>query len=245
MMADIWALTLGIVRGVAIVVAAWWVGGYLRSLALAWLEPRVAPTWRGILSQFVRFLPLVVVMQTVLEGVGIPATSYIAGVGAVGLAIALSLRDSLSNAASGAILLSTTPFHVGDTVTVGGVQGKVVRVGFITTELLADDGRVITLTNDRVFASNIERHGANGKVRVEVPARLPATLLDATLLERLRAGLDDHECEVSVVEVDTTQGTRLTIRKWCVPAEAAATREALALKVSACLRELLPTPVPT
>lgn len=241
MMADLWILILGLVRGLLLLGAAWWVGGYLRGLALAWLEPRVAPTWRGILSQAVRFLPVLMVMQTVLEGVGIPAASYIAGLGAVGLAIALSLRDSLSNAASGAILLSTTPFHVGDTVTVGGVHGKVLRVGFITTELLADDGRVVTLTNDRVFASNIERHGASGRVRVEVPVRLPAAALDAEFLERLRAGLGDADCEVAVLEIDATQGSRLAVRKWCAAAEAGATREALALRVSARLREFVTT----
>ncbi len=230
-MADLWDLILGIVRGVAIIVGALWVGGYIRGLAHAWLEWRVDPTWRGILSQFVRFLPLVLVMQTVLEGVGIPSTSYIAGVSAAGLAIALSLRDSLSNAASGAILLTTTPFRVGDVVTLGGVHGTVKRVGFLTTEVETDDARLVTLTNDRVFSSNIERHGLEERMRVEMPLRLPAAALDEALLDRLREAAGP-EGLVTVTEIDTITGARVVVKRWCAPAEAAATREALAVAVA-------------
>lgn len=230
-MADLWDLILGIVRGVAIVVAALWVGGYLRGLAHAWLEWRVDPTWRGILAQCVRFLPLVLVMQTVLEGVGIPSTSYIAGVSAAGLAIALSLRDSLSNAASGAILLTTTPFRVGDVVTLGGVHGTVKRVGFLTTEVETDDARLVTLTNDRVFSGNIERHGLDERVRVEMPLRLPAGLLDEAVLARLSEAAGPGGL-VTVTEIDTVAGARVLVKRWCAPPEAAATREALALAVA-------------
>jgi len=230
-MADLWHLILGVVRGVAFIVAALWVGGYLRGLAHAWLEWRVDPTWRGILSQFVRFLPLVLVMQTVLEGIGIPSTSYIAGVSAAGLAIALSLRDSLSNAASGAILLTTTPFRVGDVVTLGGVHGTVKRVGFLTTELETDDARLVTLTNDRVFSSNIERHGLDERMRVEMPVRLPVAQLDEARLALLREAAGPGGL-VTITEIDTIVGARLVVKRWCTPAEAVTTREALAVALA-------------
>lgn len=234
-MADLWDLILGIVRGLAIVVGALWVGGFLRGLAHAWLEWRLDPTWRGILSQFVRFLPLVLVMQTVLEGVGIPSTSYIAALSTAGLAIALSLRDSLSNAASGAILLTTTPFRVGDVVTISGVNGTVRRVGFLTTEVETDDARLVTLTNDRVLSSNIERHGLEERMRVEMPLRLPAAVVDEALLARLREAAGPGGL-VTVTEIDTIAGARVLVKRWCPPGEAAAAREALAVAVARVAR---------
>ena len=237
MMADLWALILGLVRGAFILGAAWWVGSWLRTVALAWLESRIDPTWRSILGQAVRLFPVLVVMQTVLEGIGIPATSWVAALSTAGLAVAISLKDSLSNAASGAILLTTAPFRVGDTVTIAGVAGIVRRVGFITTEIDTDDGRRITVTNDRVLAANIERHAVGGLVRFELSVRVPSAHLDHALLTALVAAAAEATPgapapDVLPVELDSSLGTRLLVRAWARPGDLLATRAAVATAVA-------------
>lgn len=239
-MQEIWVVILGLVRGAAILVAAWWVGGWLKTLALAWLEPRIDPTWRTILSQFVRIIPVLLVAQTVLEGVGIPATSYIAGLSTIGLAVAISLKDSLSNAASGAILLTTAPFRVGDSVTIAGVHGNVKRVGFLTTEVDTDDGRRVTMTNDRVLAANIERHGVGGLVRFDLVVRLPESRLDTALLSELQNKAAEATPgmpmpEVVPSEIDVTAGVRITIRSWSAPENLHPARLAVAAALARAL----------
>ena len=240
MMQDAWTLVLGLVRGVAIVAAAWWVGGWLKTLALVWLEPRIDPTWRTILAQVVRFIPLLLVAQTVFEGVGIPATSYIAGLSTIGLAVAISLKDSLSNAASGAILLTTAPFRIGDSVTIAGVAGTVKHVGFLTTVLDTDDGRRVTMTNDRVLAANIERHAVAGLLRFDIVVRLPEARLDESLLSNLRdaaatATPEMPSPDVIPNEIDVTAGVRVTVRSWSVPENLVAARMAVATALARVL----------
>jgi small conductance mechanosensitive channel len=210
------------------------VGGWLKTLALSWLEPRIDPTWRTILAQVVRVAPLLLVAQTVLEGVGIPATSYIAGISTIGLAVALSLKDSLSNAASGAILLTTAPFRVGDNVTIAGVKGIVKRVGFLTTVIDTPDGRRVTVTNDRILADNIERHGIDGHIRFEVSVRFPKGRIDDTVLAALCAAAAEETPGMPVpealpTELDPIQGVRVTVRSWCVPEQLLAKRIAVAM----------------
>jgi small conductance mechanosensitive channel len=238
-----WDIFYGLLRGGLLLVAAWWLGGWLRGVASRWLEERVDANWRAILAGLVRWLPVALVMQKVLEGVGIPAASFIAGLSAIGLAIAIALKDSLTNAASGAVLLTTRPFHVGDTVTVGGfpspVTGVVRRIGFLTLELDAEDGSRVTLTHDRVIAAPIERHAVAGQARLEVEVRVPRAAFTAELLEKLAPATHSEGLppgSVTPLRFDG-DGVVLLVRAWCRADERSGAHAALLLR----LNPLLPT----
>ncbi len=232
-------LIFGIVRGALLIVAAWWIGGWLRGVASRYLETRIDPSWRTILSQVVRFVPMLLVMQVVLEGVGLPSGSFLAVISTAGIAVALSLKDSLSNAASGAILLTTAPFRIGDTVTLAEkVTGTVQRIGFLTTIVDTDDGRRVTLTNDKILAFPIERHAIQGAARVEIVVRIPREDLTDALLAALLAAAASHEGlpagTVTPTEFDDGH-VRVVVRAWARADGAIGARAALFVTLNAIL----------
>jgi small conductance mechanosensitive channel len=98
---------------------------------------------------------LVVLVLAALQVIGIPMTSMIAVLGAAGLAIGLALKDSLSNIASGVMLVTLKPFRAGDVVTIAGETGKVEQVSIFQTRLRGGDNQTIVLPNSLVTADSI------------------------------------------------------------------------------------------
>jgi len=98
---------------------------------------------------------LVVLILAVLQVIGVPMTSMIAVLGAAGLAIGLALKDSLSNIASGVMLVSLKPFRAGDVVTIAGETGKVESVSIFQTRLRGADNQTIVLPNSLITSDSI------------------------------------------------------------------------------------------
>lgn len=96
-----------------------------------------------------------VLFFTVLKLLNIDTTSVLAVVAASGLAVGLALQDSLSNVASGIILLFTKPFKEGDAVQIGSAEGKVKRMRINNVELLTADNTLILVPNKKVVNSEI------------------------------------------------------------------------------------------
>ena len=94
--------------------------------------------------------------------IGIQTTSFVAILGAAGLAIGLALQGSLSNFAGGVLILIFKPYKVGDTIEVMGQQGEVLEIQIFNTILLTSDHRTVILPNGAVsngFIINFSRHG--------------------------------------------------------------------------------------
>ena len=127
-------------------VAKWLAGAGERALVRAKVEATAAIFLRKVLY----VLLVVVLMLGVLQVIGIPMTSMVAVVGAAGLAIGLALKDSLSNIASGVMLVSLKPFKVGDFVDIAGTQGKVEAVSIFQTRLRGPDNQTIVLPNSLI-----------------------------------------------------------------------------------------------
>ena len=98
---------------------------------------------------------LIVLMLAVLQIVGVPMTSMVAVLGAAGLGIGLALKDSLSNIASGVMLVSLKPFRVGDLVNIAGEIGKVETVSIFQTCLRGADNQTIVLPNSLITTDSI------------------------------------------------------------------------------------------
>lgn len=224
-----WDQALPVLKALVIAAAAWGLGSALRGPLTRLLEGRLEPTAQRFLASALRPALLFVAVPPVLDALGVSMTSALAVLSAAGLAVAMGLRDSLSNVASGVILLTARPFRVGDTVTVAGTTGRVERITFLLVEILTDDGRRVSVTNDKVLGGPMETHAAVGRVRVEVVLRVPPERVDAHLLQRLRdAALDVVGEAVEVVpgEVDPV-GARVTVRAMVDADGAAAVRTRL------------------
>lgn len=133
-------------------VARWLAGLAERGMTRSHIEPTAV----GFLRKVVYVMLLVVLALTVLQVVfGVAPTSMIAVLGAAGLAIGLALKDSLSNVASGVMLVSLKPFRVGDIVTVNGMTGRVEDISIFQTRLRGADNQVVVLPNGLVTADSI------------------------------------------------------------------------------------------
>ncbi|HEU0153729.1 MAG TPA: mechanosensitive ion channel family protein [Arenimonas sp.] len=123
---------------------------------------------RDFLRNIAYAIGLVVVFVAALDALGVPTTSMVAVLGAAGLAIGLALKDSLSNIASGVMLIVLRPFRAGDAVQIAGQEGIVERVGIFQTVLRAYQNHDITLPNSEVTTSAIVNFTSRGERRIDV-----------------------------------------------------------------------------
>lgn len=138
-----------------------WVGGKLRS-------SKLESTAALFLGRIVLVVMQVVLLLAVVQVLGVPMTSMLAVLGAAGLAIGLALKDSLSNIASGVMLVTLRPFHVDDLVTINGVTGKVEMVSIFQTRLRGADNQVITLPNSLITSDSIINLTPDTMRRIEI-----------------------------------------------------------------------------
>ncbi len=138
----------------------------LAGSALARAEVEVTAV--QFLRKSAHVLLLVVVFLAVLQVVGVPMTSMIAVLGAAGLAIGLALKDSLSNIASGVMLVTLKPFRVGHMVNIGGETGTVESVSILQTVLRGTDNQTIVLPNSLITTDSIINLTPDTHRRVEL-----------------------------------------------------------------------------
>ena len=164
----LWLLRMGIAVGL-LAVGIWIARWVARGLDRIMHKFQVEEILRSFLRNVAYGIGLVVVFIAVLDFIGVPTTSLLAVVGAAGLAVGLALKDSLSNTASGVMLIVLRPFHIGDAVKVAGEEGVVQSVHIFQTRLLTPDNREIILPNSQITSSPIINYTGRGSRRIEVP----------------------------------------------------------------------------
>ncbi len=113
-------------------------------------------------------LVIVVAVVAAFDQLGIPATSFLAIIGAAGLAVGLALKDSLSNFASGVMLVLFRPFTKGDFIDAGGVTGTVDEIRLVSTTLTTGDNKLITIPNSLIYNSTITNFSARDTRRIDM-----------------------------------------------------------------------------
>ena len=111
---------------------------------------------------------LVFVIIAALNQLGVQTTSFVAIIGAAGLAIGLALQGALSNFAAGVLMIIFRPFKSGDYIEGGGVSGVVGQIQIFTTELLTPDNKLVIVPNANMMSSNITNYSANKTRRVDL-----------------------------------------------------------------------------
>ncbi|GMU44526.1 MAG: mechanosensitive ion channel family protein [Xanthomonadales bacterium] len=128
------------------------------------VDPMLADFLRNLASGAL----VVVVTVGALDQAGVPMSSILAALGAAGLAIALALRDSLSNLAAGVMLILLKPFRAGDLIGIGGQTGKVESLRLMHTVLLTPDNCELVLPNNRVASEPILNYTARATRRIDL-----------------------------------------------------------------------------
>ncbi len=128
----------------------------------------VDPTIINFISSLTYSALWIFVLLAALSQLGIQITSFIAVIGAAGLAIGLALQGSLSNFASGFLIILFKPFKVGDYVEAGGVSGTVSKISIFTTEINSVDNKKIIVSNSQIMNSIITNYTAEKTRRVDM-----------------------------------------------------------------------------
>jgi len=164
---------VGIQAGIA--VAIFVVGRWLASFATKMLKRTMARagidvTLSNFLGNLVYYVLLAAVLIATINQLGVETTSLLAVLGAAGLAIGLALQGSLSNFASGVMIVGFRPYKVGDFIEAGGVSGVVEQVQIFTTIMRTGDNKKIIVPNSQIMAGEITNYSANPTRRVDLVA---------------------------------------------------------------------------
>jgi small conductance mechanosensitive channel len=111
---------------------------------------------------------LVAVVLAAVDTLGVNVTSFLAIVGAAGLAVGLALKDSLSNFAAGVMIVIFRPFNLGDAITAGGSSGTVDEIGMFCTLLRTADNQRIIVPNSAIINGTIVNANALGVRRIDL-----------------------------------------------------------------------------
>lgn len=121
----------------------------------------------GFLGNIMFALLMTAVIVAVLDVVGIQTTSFVAIIGAAGLAVGLALQGSLANFASGVMLILFRPFKQGDFISAAGEAGIVEDVNIFTTHLKTPDNKAIIIPNAAITGGSITNFSAKSTRRID------------------------------------------------------------------------------
>lgn len=161
-----WRILIGLL---VVVTGSWLARALSRILDRVMHRFAVEEILRNFLRNLAYAVFLVIIIVAALDFAGVPTTSLLAVVGAAGLGIGLALKDSLSNIASGVMLIVLRPFHAGDAVQIAGLEGVVETVRIFQTRMHTADNREIILPNSQITAAPIINYTARGERRIEIP----------------------------------------------------------------------------
>ncbi|MGB5918261.1 mechanosensitive ion channel family protein [Arcobacter sp.] len=162
--------SLNIAIAILIFVVGKWLAKKITDIVAKILRrnPKLDETLVNFFDDIIYYVLLVVVVLTALEQVGVESTSFLAIIGAAGLAVGLALKDSLSNFASGVMIIFFKPFRIGDYVTAGGVSGTITEVHLFNTEFTTPDNQRVLVPNGAITAGSITNVNAHPKRRVDL-----------------------------------------------------------------------------
>jgi small conductance mechanosensitive channel len=126
------------------------------------------PTLIGFVGNIAYFGLLTMVVIAAVGQLGVQTTSFIAVLGAAGLAIGLALQGSLANFAAGVLMIIFRPFKAGDYIEAAGTAGSVEEVQLFTTTLKTPDNKIVIIPNAQVTAGTITNYSARDTRRLDL-----------------------------------------------------------------------------
>lgn len=198
-----------------------------------WFANRCRPHLRGQLvsrnldpmlatfaTSIVYILVVTFVVIAALSELGIHTTSLIAIVGAAGLAVGLSLQNSLSSFAAGIMIIGLRPFQVGDYIEAGGTTGIVEEIQIFYTKMRTADNRTVIVPNAGIISDNIVNYSDRDTRRVDMVFGISyhddikmAKVILQNVLEQDERILTDPEPTIAVSQLGDSS-VNLIVRPW-------------------------------
>ncbi len=221
------AYGLNVIGAIVILIVGWIAAGWCSRTVSKLLtrSGKVDAMLSGFFSSFVRYGIIAFTVIAVLSRFGVQTASFIAVLGAMGLAVGLALQGTLSNVAAGVMILLFRPFKVGDYIDAGGISGTVKSVTLFATELSTPDNVQIIAPNGQVWNTAIKNYSFHDTRRVDflfgigyedsIDAAMELITGCATADERVHK---DPEPMVAVGEL-ADSSVNIILRVWCASSD--------------------------
>ncbi len=185
---------------------------------------KVNPLLEGLLCNIVHKSGWLVLIIMVAQRIGINVAPMIAGLGITGIILGFAFQESLSNLAAGMMIAINQPFKVGDFISAGGKDGKVLALNIVATTLATSDNRKVVVPNKLVWGSPITNFTDTDRRRVEVKV---AISYDSDWKVARQVALDvarahpmimSEPAPVAEISSMDDSGATLVLRGWATPA---------------------------
>ena len=183
------------------------------------------PTLTKFLADILLWVLRVLLFVTFIDKLGIGTSSFVAILGAMGLAVGLSLQGSLSNFAGGMLIIMFKPFRVGDTIEAQGVIGTVSEIQIFVTKLINGNNQTIFVPNGALSNGTIINYSLQGFRRADLTLSISydtdirkAKDIITKVLNNNPKVLKTPEAEVSVKNL-TDNSILLAVRPWAKNAD--------------------------
>lgn len=205
-----------------------WIGsllikGLARLLGKVLTARGVEPTLQRFLHSLVTVSLRVLLLITFIGMLGVQTTSFIAIIGAAGLAIGLALQGTLANFAGGTLILLFKPYKVGDLIEAQGHVGNVKEIQIFTTVLLTPDNKSAIIPNGAMANGNIVNFTKEGQIRVDLTFGLNYAASLPQAREVLLGVMTAHPQvmrtpapSVNIAHLNL-EGVQLAVRPYCAP----------------------------
>jgi len=191
-------------------------GGFAKVLTKRKLDSTII----DFVSNMVRYAIVAFVVVAALGRIGVETTSFVAIIGAAGLAVGLALQGSLSNFASGVLIIALRPFKAGEYIEAAGTAGVVESVQIFSTTLTTADNKYVVVPNSSILSGNIVNYSRKATRRIDLvigvsySADLAKTkaVLEAVLAANEKV-LPTPAPQVAVAEL-ADSSVNLVVRPW-------------------------------
>jgi small conductance mechanosensitive channel len=184
------------------------------------IKRELDPTLTKFLADILNWVLRVLLFVTFISNLGIETSSFVAILGAMGLAVGLSLQGSLSNFAGGMLIILFKPFKVGDTIEAQGVIGSVSEIQIFVTKLITANNQTIFVPNGSLSNGTIINYSLQGFRRADLTIAISydtdikkAKDIIAEVLKNNPKVLKTPAAEVSVKNL-TDNAIQLAVRPW-------------------------------
>ncbi len=220
-------LTLATVYGgsvllaiLTLIIGLWIIGWITKLLSNIMTKRHIDRDVQPFLISLVNGLLRVLLLLSIASTLGVATTSFVAIIGAAGLAVGLALQGSLANFAGGVLILIFKPFRVGDLVSAQGFTGNVEAIRIFDTTLVTPDNRTIILPNGPLSTAPITNISTKGTIRVDqVYSAGSQNDIDATeasirrVVEACPFALKDYAHDVLITKL-TADARDYDVRVW-------------------------------
>jgi len=216
-----WNYALQVIGAIIILIAGWIAAGVIRKILRRLLvRTKTDEAVVSFVGNIAYFLILTFAVLAALAKFGVQTASFVAVLGAAGLAVGLALQGTLANFAAGVMILILRPFRIGDYIEGAGVAGTVKEIELFTTVLSTADNIKILVPNGKLFGDVIKNISGYDLRRIDLAVGIgygspigKAVEILGTLIKEDARILPDPPPQIAVSELGDSS-VNLVFRPW-------------------------------